>query len=262
MLSLLAAIAVAVLLYAQADLSEPGVHMMIVTLGMLMVLGKACSQTTGTVTSEREGRTWDVLLSTPLPAREILAGKALGGLARMWIIPSLIMLHFGVISLATGFMHAEVWFILPPLLLGTSAFLCCSGVAFSLWSKKSTGASTMNFLLAGGLWLGVPIFLTFLAASGLMGRTGELHRDLMGLAQGANPIGMAVTAMNGLTGLAEGVPVGASSGRDPYVIGPWSFSTGQFVALSWAFCAVYALAGFAFLTFAAARFNRAAGRTS
>lgn len=262
LVAVLASIGIAVLFYAQADLESEGTHIMVASLGMLMLVGKACTQTTGTVTSEREGRTWDVLMSTPLKAREILLGKALGGLWRMWLLPALFMVHFGVVSAGGGFVRAEAWLVLPPLLLGSVVFLCCSGVAFSLLSKKSTGASTWNFLLAGGLWMGMPIFLAFLSGTGLLGRGGDLQQALSAVTQAINPIAMAVTAANGLTQYL-GEPGGwRISGPREYDLASWNLSPGEFISLCWVYGVGFSVAGYGFLLFAAARFNRAAGRTS
>lgn len=262
LIAVLGGIAVAVLFYSQASLRDDDTHMMVAVLGMTMLVSKACSQTTGTVTSEREGRTWDVLMSTPLRAREILAGKALGGLWRMWFIPVLLMLHFGIVAVPGGFVRAEAWLMLPPVLIGTSVFLCCSGVAFSLLSKKSTGASTWNFLLAGGLWMGLPIFLAFLSGTGLLGRGGDTQQALSAAVQGMNPVGISVAGVRGLTESLGESSAWAVPGPRQYRISSWSLSPAEFVGVCWVFGLGYCVAGYAFLTFAAASFNRAAGRTS
>jgi ABC-type transport system involved in multi-copper enzyme maturation permease subunit len=138
-----------------------GLQITMAILGSAIVMVQAVFMTTGSISTEREGRTWEVLLSTPLTGREIVLGKFLGSLRSQWFLPSLVLLHF-VFAFITG---AIPWFLIPQMvvvLLGPVVFFTATGQYFSLLFRKGITAAVLNLLLALSLWIGTWILLGIL----------------------------------------------------------------------------------------------------
>lgn len=166
-----------------------GVQIALAIVGTVVWLLFAAVATTGCISQEREGRTLDVLLTTPLSGWEIVWGKFMGGMRRLWIGPAIIMLHVllsgclanylaGPLSTLDPFTGIHRWqggwtpdvvhplalIMIPLVLLGPIALLAASGVWLSTVLKRSTAAAICNLALALGVWLVVPIFLLILFA--------------------------------------------------------------------------------------------------
>ncbi|MBN2312597.1 MAG: ABC transporter permease subunit [Sedimentisphaerales bacterium] len=123
-------------------------------LGLLstVVLSATC------ITSEKESRSWPLLLATTLDDRAILFGKWAGILRRC--LPAWIWLlgHMVIFSLA-GFIHPVAILQIVCMAMGTLIFLSGSGLYFSSCFKHTTTAVTMNFALAILLWAILPILM-------------------------------------------------------------------------------------------------------
>jgi ABC-type Na+ efflux pump permease subunit len=92
-------------IYWMASLQE-GTQISLAIGGAVLLMVLASLQTTSAISSEREGRTLEVLLTTPLTARQIVWGKMLGACKRILPFLLIIALHLffsGVIPHITRF---------------------------------------------------------------------------------------------------------------------------------------------------------------
>jgi ABC-type transport system involved in multi-copper enzyme maturation permease subunit len=228
-------------LYYYVGFDEEGLHIGIAITATITMLIAGAVTATSVVTGERESRTWEVLLTTPLTAWDIVFGKAAGAVRRQWFIPVLLALHLGVAVFIGMFQYrglsasAFLWaalLLIPPVLL-----LSATGTLFSLVSRKSTAAATLNFGLALALWAGVPAFSGWVLFN--LNRGSEFNRDIFSVLMVMNPVGMIVQAMDG------------SFGTDSYSL--YSFSrvgAGGFLTACSASALIYLLATWATLRLA------------
>ena len=142
----------------QHILDDPEIHIVyaIIYLGLgilfTIVLPATC------ITSEKEARSWPLLLATTLDNKEILFGKFVGTLRRCLPIWLLLLGHTIGFSLA-GMIHPVAIIHIGILVFWLMVFLSCSGVYFSSRFKRTTTAVMMNFALALTIWFVVPILL-------------------------------------------------------------------------------------------------------
>ena len=115
------------------------------------------------ITSERESRSWPVLLATPLDDKDILLGKLIGALRRC--LPSWLPLfgHIIAFSLA-GFIHPLAIIQTGILVIWVAIFLSGSGLYFSSRFKHTTTAVLMNFALVGAIWAILPLLMALIAS--------------------------------------------------------------------------------------------------
>jgi hypothetical protein len=173
-------------------------------VGFFGLLLNASGVNAASIAGEREGRTLDVLLCSPVSSADLVRQKFLGGFVRLWPIWALILAHLLAFNLSHPLSlilrqfdlllprallmnwsrdmdwigaHSSVWTI--PMFLAAAvppiAMLCASGVYFSTITRKTTRASVFNVLLALLLWLGLPalvgIFSSIVGESDLLMRT-------------------------------------------------------------------------------------------
>ncbi len=133
------------------------------------------------ITSEKESRSWPILLATPMSSWQIVWGKYVGLLWRSVPVWSLPMAH-GLLFALCGLIH-PAW-LLHVLILGAwvTMFLTGSGLLFSTLTRRTTPAVVLNFCLAAGLW----VLLPFIAES-VMSLT-HADRDSMDILLHMNPI--------------------------------------------------------------------------
>ncbi|MHC4475861.1 MAG: ABC transporter permease subunit [Planctomycetota bacterium] len=187
-------VAAAIILFSYAlfdaseALDEEEVQTMYITiflgLGMLftIVLGAT------SITSERESRTWPLLLATTLSEGQILFGKFVGVVRRS--LPAWLFL-FGHLILFTmmGFIHPVAIVQISIVATWVVVFLCCTGLYFSARFKHTTTAVIMNFALAAVIWGVLPLVLLVLHW------VVDLDQDVVEFSVNANPIfqGLVVT---------------------------------------------------------------------
>jgi len=110
------------------------------------------------ITSEKESRSWPILLTTPISDRAILWGKFLGAGRRCSVAWLPLFAHMGLFTVF-GMIHP---FAIPQLVLVAAwltAFLCATGLYFSSRFARTTTAVIANVSLAVGLWVLLPLFL-------------------------------------------------------------------------------------------------------
>lgn len=112
------------------------------------------------ITSEKESRSWPLLLATTLNDREILFGKFMGALWRCLPIWLLLLGHTAVFSLA-GTIHPVAIVYITVLVLWVAVLLCGSGLYFSSRCRRTTTAVVLNFVFVLSIWAIVPLLLFF-----------------------------------------------------------------------------------------------------
>jgi ABC-type transport system involved in multi-copper enzyme maturation permease subunit len=111
-----------------------------------------------TIASERERRTWDALLGSPLEAREIVAAKIYGSLyALRWLVLA-VFLAWGLGFVCGALPPTEFAYLLASTLL-VGVYMVVLGVYFSLYCSSVTRA--MAFVIAG--WIIASIVTTIAA---------------------------------------------------------------------------------------------------
>jgi ABC-type transport system involved in multi-copper enzyme maturation permease subunit len=125
------------------------------------------------ITSEREGQTWDELLSTRLTDGEIVLGKAMGSLFAMrWILAPLVGIWVLAIALDLRVWNRALWSAYALAMLGP--FYGATGVFFSLRSRNSVRALSGSLLASVFCLGGYYLFLApFYWAAGGPGRSAE-----------------------------------------------------------------------------------------
>lgn len=244
----LAAIMIAI--YIKVGIDETAVHMVPVIIGLFIVLVQAATFSSATITGEREGRTWDALLTTGLSPWAILLGKALGTLKRTLYMPIFVAVLLCTVGLFSGVVHPV---FLPLALLIASApaiFLTCTGVLASLIFRRSIHAAATNVGLALALWIGVPILTALLDIQ---------HPDTFLTL--TNPLAMMIAATGGALQYTNS---NRATVHDLSFNGPLGHTANvfQFTAYTLGFWVAYAGAGLAALRVGVAAFNHRTGRSS
>lgn len=197
--------AMLVLAYAQAGLSEP-VPMFIAQIALTAIfLFQACVLAAGAISGERESRSLETLLTTPLTARAIVLAKWAGAVRRLYPLPLLALGIILVLGVLPGTFHAALLLHFCLIVLPPAAALTASGLWLSVITRKTAVASTLNVLLAFAFWAGVPFViamtLTILNAGRGFSNTGE---TVLGSMLIPNPGPMLVTALIGASEQGRG----------------------------------------------------------
>ena len=156
------------------------------------------------ITSEKEARTWPLLLLTPLSGWEILAGKFVGVLRRssfVWLLP------FVYIGLFWLFEYVGVGLLaivkMAVIVAGSIVFLCGTGFYFSSRFRRASAAVIANFILTILVWGIIPFLVILLKDTFRLGRYFFILDDLKEYCLGVVPFVQAMRAMNGNPSLYE-----------------------------------------------------------
>lgn len=233
-----------------------GLHAALAIVGAIAVMIQPVFMTTGSIAGEREARTWDVLLSTPLSARAIIFGKFVGALRGQWFIPAVVLAHF-VLSAALGFVSPIFPLHLLLIYLGPTLLFTATGQLFSLMLRRGVTAAVCNLLLALALWLGIWFVI------GALGWFYDFETDkaLNFLTQSAfclNPVAMSMAAVEPAVRWGMRYHIGGQYtiyGTQPVRLGVWTFTLYASLAFSFSL-----LAATAALSAAVAGFPRYSGR--
>lgn len=227
--------------YWQFKSTETAIHYLIaMPLVPIQLLG-ACMTTAALIPAERDARTWDVLLTTPLSAREIVLSKCAGGVFKLCLIPALLVCHFGVFAFAGSVLWLTVLH-LTMLLFSHTFLIAAIGVLLGLKFRRPVAANMVGILIALALWAGLP------AVIGLLLTIGGNPDDsiLLQAAMFINPVFLTVQAISG--GIAEA----AGSGRGYWWFNHNFMSAGSFSALLASSCTLIVCAGIGCLAAAVA----------
>lgn len=176
--------------HMEDDLHQEEVHMMyaaiFTALGMLftIILPATC------ITSEKESRSWPLLLATTLSDWQIMFGKFVGVLRRCLPIWSLLFGHL-ILFILAGIIRPIAFIQMGILVAWIVTFLCGTGLYFSSRFKHTTAAVIANFALAAAIWALMPILL-FLCAE-----VRYIDNDLAEIYMDTNPLVHAFAVMDG-----------------------------------------------------------------
>ena len=130
------------------------------------------------ITSEKESRSWPLLLTSTLTDSQIIIGKFYGIVSRclpLWLLLIGHILFFYTVE----YIH----FVAVPLILilvsWLISFLCCTGMYFSSIFKHTTTAVIMNFILIALIWILFPLMITLM--------NFEMRDNLLGTYMSSNP---------------------------------------------------------------------------
>lgn len=186
------------LAYSQAGLSEPSPMFVAQIALTAILLFQACVLAAGSISAERESRSLETLLATPLTARAIVLAKWAGAVRRLYPIPAVSLVIIFVLGVLPGTFRPVLMLHYVLLVLAPAAALTASGLWLSVITRKTAVASTLNVLLAFAFWAGVPFVvgmtITIINAGQGFSRGGE---TVMGTILVANPGAMLITALIG-----------------------------------------------------------------
>src|SRR5690606_29919275 len=152
------------------------------------------------ITSERDAGSWSVLLTTPVRPWQVVLGKTLGAIRRLWLIPAVIGFHL-VLVMASGWFH-PVGVLHATLLIGALVFMLAStGVALGLMCKRGVVASVLNMGITLVLFMGLPILALMYNEFSSSGYYYDDERSLlMDITMVSNPFTMLTEASTTATG--------------------------------------------------------------
>jgi ABC-type transport system involved in multi-copper enzyme maturation permease subunit len=140
-------------------------------LGMLFTIVYPATS----ITSEKEARSWPLLLATTIDDGQILFGKFIGILFRCLPIWFLLLGHVFLFTLV-GYIHPVAIVQICILVDWIVVFLSGTGLYFSSCFKHTTTAVIMNFVLAVTIWAVVPMLLGLM---GIIMREGDFVEAYM-----------------------------------------------------------------------------------
>ena len=144
------------------------------------------------ITSEKEARSWPILLATSMDDWQILLGKAAGVLRRCLPIWLLMAGHI-FLFICIRYIHPIALFHMPIFVTGLVVFLTGTGLYFSARFKRTTSAVIASLALALALWVVLPSVL------GLVSVFIGDHDAIDNLVS-ANPAAQVAILMNGAGG--------------------------------------------------------------
>lgn len=253
-LSLLAAASFLVL--SNWDTTSTRAPTMIITvLGTSLSLLLASAGSAGSVNGEREARTWDVLLTTGLSARQIVLGKFAGSMRRQLFVPGVVLVQQAYSALSGDLRWPGIlmqWVILLPSI----AFLSATGLWMSMVFRRATTAAVFNLLFALGLWAAGPALAGIATLFFERVRLEGVGHGIMSVVLVLNPVFMAGSNVDGFA------VTHAGGGRFSLGTGP-SVGVGVWAAVTAiATCGIYLLATAGVLAWIVRRFNKLAGRAA
>jgi ABC-type transport system involved in multi-copper enzyme maturation permease subunit len=144
------------------------------------------------VTSEKEMRSWPILLATSMDDWYILLGKAMGVLRRCLPIWLLMAGHI-FLFICIKYIHPVALLHMPIFVTGLIVFLTGAGLYFSARFKRTTSAVIASFALALALWAILPAVLGLASVF-------THDYDAVGNLVSANPAAQIAILMNGAGG--------------------------------------------------------------
>lgn len=217
--------------------------LLFILIGLIMTMVLSATS----ITSEKESRSWPILLATSMNDWQILLGKALAVLRRCLPIWLLLASHVVVFVLAR-YIHPIVMVHLFMLVAWLVVFVTGSGLYFSASFKRTTSAVVASFALALLLWAIIPM---------LLGLVTIITRDKnpAEACMWANPVVQAVVIVGGACGRYS---AGAGlSGLEYYTFyGGDMLQVGPVTVILLVTAIVYIFVGFLFAWRAKRRFRR------
>ncbi len=173
-------------------LDEGYVHNTYISIFMFMGLFYTVVISATSITTEKEARTWPILLTTTLNDRQILFGKAYSVLRRGLPIWLFLIGHL-LLFIARKYIHFLALFYMILVIITLLGFLLGSGLYFGARCKRTTSAVVMNLAWVFILWLMIPFLLGFLSET-------THDYDSLYWCITLNPIAQAEVILEGTTG--------------------------------------------------------------
>lgn len=123
----------------------------------IIMLFQAASLTTSGFTSEREAKTWEVLLTSPLRSGDLVIGKFAGAMRQMWLLPAALVLNIGLLGVVAGHLTPVTLLLTIVIFVAPLTFLASAGTLFSVGAKSANAAGARVLGVALGLWAGLPL---------------------------------------------------------------------------------------------------------
>lgn len=194
---LAAVAAIMVWAYFETGLNE-GMAFVPTLIALLLTVLQACTVASGAIAGEVQSKTWAVLLTTPMPPGEILMGKLVGAVVRLWPAPTLAMANL-VFLTVMGALHPLALVHVGLVFAAVCVTLPSVGLLFSLTQRKGNAASTSTVLTMLGAWMVLP-FLMMIASAVMSGFAGGRSRvqDVVGdVFLSFNPFYLIANALGG-----------------------------------------------------------------
>jgi ABC-type transport system involved in multi-copper enzyme maturation permease subunit len=165
---------------------------LISVVGMIIVCIIAGSTPAPSIAGEREGRTLDELLTTPLRPWSIILAKAAGVLRTQWMAPLILITYVAIVGVFAGSTHPVAILHLAMIVLIPIILLGGVGVLVSTSVRKASTAGAITTLVGVGLWAGLPMSVGILSAFfEAFVDTNEWFNGVMLI----NPVALAGTAV-------------------------------------------------------------------
>jgi ABC-type transport system involved in multi-copper enzyme maturation permease subunit len=246
----IAALSVQIVMYVfywnEKLLQEDFTHAMCTGLFLVIGLVGSVFLSATTITSEKETRSWPILLATPLDDWQILLGKAIGTFRRclpVWLFLAGHILLFCML----GYIHPASLVVMSVIVIWVIAFLSGTGLYFGTRFKKTSGAVISNLALVLLIWLVLPAVIGVLS---LFGSYEALRNQVLF----ANPVMQSAIAMIGLSG-TENAQLDWTKIRFPEMYGDWE-RPWAFAGMLSLYAGVYIAAGGGFLLLARRRLRK------
>jgi ABC-type transport system involved in multi-copper enzyme maturation permease subunit len=231
---------------------------------VVIMLLQASTLTVSGFPAEREAKTWEVLLSSPLSAKDLVLGKFAGALRGLWLMPTAVLINLGLLGVVAGHLKPIVLLHAVLIFAGPLLLLSALGTRFSLAAKTTNAGGTRTVLLALGLWGGLPLLggiaMLVLELYDMGGRGSGLREIMIGyfhVVFAINPLVNFAMALDGAM-IQSGSQRYSFGGPDDTI----RLGTGAYTLVHLGITALYIIAAMLVLKWAAAVFPKKSGRSS
>jgi ABC-type transport system involved in multi-copper enzyme maturation permease subunit len=238
-------------IYNESGIENEGTHIgLLVGFWSLWVLAML-SASTSAVVSEREGQTWQGLISTALSPMQILKGMLWGFVGRQWVHALIVGTALGI-ALISGMARMEL-IVHAILIIGpTVVFIGVLGLVVAMWKKSLVSVGSYAAALGFAIWAGPWIVLAGLSAS--VGIDDDVVEVLSQLLVTVNPVALMAIAVEGA--------MEQRRTNVPYDMPIRNLSLGWFTMYVVAFAAFYIVVSYGLRGWAVNRFRRMNGQSS
>lgn len=151
-------IAILLIIYATIGMERTGTTTILLFITALGLTAQAALSTPASITTERDAGNWSVLLTTPVKPIQVVLGKTLGSIRKLWLLPGIVGFHL-VLVMASGWFH-PIGVLHAAILIAAIVFMLAStGVCLGLMCKRGVTASVLNMAIPLAMFLGFPILM-------------------------------------------------------------------------------------------------------
>jgi ABC-2 type transport system permease protein len=194
-----------------------------------------------TITSEKESQAWPILLTTTIENRDIISGKFIGSLRRLFGVWIILFIHLFIFML--GGIIPPIAFLQEGIVAAeVIAFLCSSGIYFSSRFKHTTTAVGMNLILAASVWALFPLLMVFIS------EIFDFPNDSPGICMDIHPFYQAANIIQ--------ATVNNSRSQPYYGEGLGDMNTYEYTIFLLACLTIYLFVGFMFILAAKKRLRK------